>query len=305
MSARELDAAGIHDPLLRASYTRNRALLAEHGRTYYLAALLLPPAKRPYVHAVYGFARYVDELADRTDTGGDERSETLRQWTDAALADLARGRSADPIRHALIDTVRRWDLPHDLFADFIAAMRADQTVTGYQTYPDLERYMYGAAGTLALQLLPILEPTTDAAREPLRVMGSAFQLTNIIRDVAEDLDRGRVYLPAEDLDRFGVARADLGARTAGPAVRELVRFEVARARGLYAQARDGIPLLHPTSRECIHVATVLYGQILDVVEASGHDVLAGRARVATMQRLRVAAPAAVRSWWARARTGPR
>lgn len=304
MSGRELDAAGISGQLLRDSYTRCRGLLAEHGRTYYLATLLLPPSKRPFVQAVYGFARYADELADSTDTDTADRAEALVRWTDQALLDLTRGSSDDPIRRALVDTARRWDIPHDLFEDFVAAMRADQTVTEYHTYADLERYLYGAAATLSLQMLPVLEPSCDAAREPIQAMGLAFQLTNILRDVAEDLDRGRLYLPLDDLDRFGVTPDDLRARQTAPAVRELLRFEISRARGLYRQARVGVPFLHPTSRECIHVAITLYAEILDAIEAADHDVFTRRARVGNGRRLQVAVPAAVRSWWRRATAGP-
>lgn len=304
VSRRELDAAEITGHQLRESYTRCRDLLAEHGRTYYLATLLLPPAKRPFVQAVYGFARYADELADRTDTGAADRAEALLQWTDQALGDLARGSSDDPICRALVDTARRWDIPHDLFTDFVTAMRADQTVAEYSTYADLERYLYGAAATLGLQMLPVLEPSTGAARSPIRAMGLAFQLTNILRDVAEDLDRDRLYLPLDDLDRFGVTPDDLRSRQTTPAIRELLRFEISRTRELYRQARTGIPLLHPTSRECIRVAITLYGEILDAIEATDLDVFAGRARVSNGRRLQVAIPAAVRSWWTRATAAP-
>lgn len=303
MSQHELDAAGIADPQLRSSYTRCRDLLAEHGRTYYLATLLLPPGKRPFVQAIYGFARYADELADRTDCTADERAAALQRWTDQALADLRAGASDDPVRRALVDTARRWAIPHDLFESFVVAMRADQTITEYRTYGDLERYMYGAAATLGLQMLPVLQPSTDA-RDPIRSMGLAFQLTNILRDVAEDLDRGRIYLPLEDLRRFGMTPDDLHARQATPAVRELLRFEIVRTRELYRHACTAIPLLHPTSRECIHVAITLYGEILDAIEAADHDVFSRRAKVGKARRLQVAGPAAVRSWWRRATAGP-
>jgi len=139
-------------------------------------------------------------------------------------------------------------------------------------------------------LLPLLGAADPAAaREPARQLGLAFQLTNFIRDVGEDLDRGRIYLPLKDLAEFGVTPADLRERRATPAVRELIAFEVRRARGHYAEAARGIPLLAPTSQACIRTAYLLYGGILTEVERAGCDVFAGRATVPRRRRLAVAA----------------
>ena len=296
MSARELDAAGIRDPLLRASYERCRRLNADHGKTYYLATLLLPPHKRPYVHALYGFARYADEFVDSLAAPDPDR---LVAWGDGVLADLERGESEDPIGAALVDTVRTWQLPVEHFAAFLRSMRMDITVTAYPTYADLVDYMYGSAAVIGLQMVPILEPLTDEAYPRARALGEAFQLSNFLRDVAEDLDRGRVYLPLEDLDRFGVRRADLEHRVLTPAIRELLRFEIARTRELYAYAAGGIPMLHPTSRDCIRTALELYGGILDAIERADHRVLDRRVAVPLPRRLGVALPGLLRARRAR------
>ena len=144
MSHRELDAAGIGDPRLRASYEACRRLNAAHGKTYYLATLLLPAAKRPYVHALYGFARYADETVDdlASTLGAEQKADQLQRWGDAFLGDLRAGRdSADPICHAVIDTTRRWAIPIGHFEDFLASMRMDLTVSSYPTYADLTGYM--------------------------------------------------------------------------------------------------------------------------------------------------------------------
>ena len=296
MSARELDAAGIRDPQLRASYERCRRLNADHGKTYYLATLLLPPHKRPYVHALYGFARYADEFVDSLDAPDPDR---LVAWGDTVLADLRRGSSDDPIGAALVDTVRTWDLPLEHFAAFLRSMRMDITVREYPTYEDLADYMYGSAAVIGLQMVPILEPLTEEAYPRARALGEAFQLSNFLRDVGEDLDRGRVYLPLEDLDRFGLRRADLERRVVTPAVRELLRFEIARTRELYAYAGEGIAMLHPTSRDCIRTAFVLYGGILDAIERANYQVLDRRVRVPLPRRLRVALPGLARARRAR------
>jgi phytoene synthase len=290
MSRNELVAAGITDPRLAAAYERCRRLNAAHGRTYYLATLLLPPWKRPYVHALYGFARHADEFVDdlaAPDPGG------LVAWGDRFLADLARGDSDDPVGLAAVHTARTWGIPAEHFEAFLASMRMDITVTGYQSYADLERYMYGSAAVIGLQMVPVLEPLDDRAAIHARILGEAFQMSNFIRDVGEDLRRGRVYLPQEDLDRFGVTRADLSPGPTPPHVVDLLRFEVARTRELYRLAAPGIDLLHPTSRDCIRTALTLYAGILDAVERAGYQVLDRRVAVPLPRRLRVAVPALV------------
>lgn len=301
MSRRELDAAGISDPELRASYERCRRLNAAHGKTYYLATLLLPPAKRPYVHALYGFARYADEIVDDLDSTltQQQKSDWLGWWGDRFMADLDKGESSDPICRAVVDTVQRWSIPAEHFEPFLHSMRMDLTVTEYPTYDDLFTYVYGSAAVIGLQMVPILEPLSDGAYAPAQDLGVAFQLANFIRDVGEDLDRGRLYLPLEDLDRFGLTRPDLERRVVTPAVRDLLVFQVSRVRELSARADAGIPLLHPTSRPCIEAAQELYVGIVDEVEAIDYQVFDHRARTSTWRRLRVAGPAYGRALRAR------
>ena len=299
MSRRELDAAGITDPRLRAAYETCRRLNAAHGRTYYLSTLLLPPAKRPYVHALYGFARYADELVDDLDHPDPD---ALVAWSERFLADLDRGASTDPVSSAAIHTARTWGIGRDTFEAFLASMRMDITVTGYDTYADLQHYMYGSAAVIGLQMVPILEPlpgTLDRAAHHARLLGEAFQMSNFVRDVAEDLRRGRVYLPQEDLDRFGVTRADLAPGPTPPHVRDLLAFEIGRTRALYAEARPGIDLLHPSSRDCIRTAFELYGGILGAVEKADYQVLDRRVGVPLPRRVAVALPALVRARRAR------
>ncbi len=303
MSRRELDAAGITDPRLRDAYEQCRRLNAAHGRTYYLSTLLLPPAKRPYVHALYGFARYADELVD--DLHSPDPA-ALASWGDAFLADLDSADLHDvrhPVSRAAVHTARTWGIGRDTFEAFLASMAMDADVTGYPTYADLEHYMYGSAAVIGLQMVPILEPLDGRAAGHARTLGEAFQMSNFIRDVAEDLVRGRVYLPQEDLDKFGVSRADLAPGPTPRHVRDLLAFEIARTRDLYAAARPGIAMLHPTSRDCIRTAFLLYGGILDAVEAADLEVLDRRVAVPVRRRLAVAVPGLVRARRSRRRTG--
>lgn len=303
MSARELDAAGITDPALRASYEACRRLNAAHGRTYYLSTLLLPAAKRPYVHALYGFARYADEIVDDlastlTDA---EKAEWLVGWGEQFLLDVAAGGSDHPISRAVVDTVRRWEIPLSYVEAFLASMRMDLTVTEYETYDDLMTYVHGSAAVIGLEMVPVLEPLVprEVADPYASDLGIAFQLTNFLRDVGEDLRRGRVYLPMEDLAAFGVTREHLQAGVVDGRVRRLLAFEVARTRELYRSARHGVRLLHPTSRPCIQTALALYGGILAEIEKADYAVLGRRVRVGPVRRAAVAVPGLLRARAAR------
>jgi phytoene synthase len=276
---------------LGAAYERCRQLHARHGRTYYLATLLLPRWKRRHVHALYGFTRYADEIVDDLSStlDGAGQAAALEAWGDRFFAGLRGQPCPDPILPAVLHTVRAFDLDVADFERFLHSMAMDLHTDGYRSYQDLLAYMEGSAAVIGTMMAPILESADPpAAAEHARQLGLAFQLTNFIRDVAEDLERGRVYLPAEDLERFGVGRADLAATQASPAVAELLAFEVERARAHYRAAEPGIELLAPSSRPCIRVAFDLYGGILDEVERAGYQVLASRVAVPRHRRLGVA-----------------
>ena len=302
------DAAGIDDARLRLGYARCRQLNAQRGRTYYLATLLLPPAKRRYVHALYGFARYADDIVDAASGDVRQRERRFVAWSEEFLCDVAKGDSADPVRLAVIDTVRRWDIPVTHFRDFLDSMRMDLSVTEYDTYEELTRYTWGSAAVIGLEMLPILgradETIPWAALRPHAIdLGVAFQLTNFIRDVGEDLGLGRIYLPQESLRACGVDRERLerAARTGrvdGP-IRALLAGEIERARRLYASAAPGIDLVDPTSRNCLRTAFALYGGILDEIERAEYDIFVDRISVPLRRRLGIAGPAVVSAWWIR------
>jgi 15-cis-phytoene synthase len=301
VSARDLTAAGIFDPQLRESYERCRMLNAQHGKTYYLATLLLPPAKRPYVHALYGFARYADEIVDDLSStlSPQEKADWLQDWGQRFLTDLDRGSSQDPICRAVVDTVNRWEIPREHFEAFLKSMAMDLTVTEYQTFEDLHAYVYGSAAVIGLQMVPILEPSSRAAYDHAMDLGIAFQLANFIRDVGEDLDRGRVYLPLKDLAEHGVTRLDLEQRIVTPQVRAALQFQIARVRELEQRSRPGVDMLAPSSRPCIEAARILYCGIVDAVEAIDYQVFTRRATVSLPRRLSVAGAAWFRAVRAR------
>jgi phytoene synthase len=249
------------------------------------------------VHALYGFARYADDIVDEIPVGGHgeipvaERAAALESFGRRFFDDLERGRSDDPVLKAVVHTVRAFDIDPEAFRRFLRSMTMDLTVRQYETWDDLLGYMDGSAAVIGEMMLPILEPTDlDAARPHARDLGNAFQLTNFLRDIAEDLDRDRQYVPQEDLRRFGV---DLTDRRCSPAFVELVRFEVARCRSLYASADVGIEMLPDRSARCIRAARTLYARILDEIERQDHDVFRRRATVPTWRKALVVAGLAV------------
>ncbi|MGE5828909.1 MAG: phytoene/squalene synthase family protein [Micromonosporaceae bacterium] len=277
--------------MLAASYEFCREVHRAHGRTYYLATRLLPAWKRRHVHALYGFTRYTDDIVDRLDNAPTAtRVAALQHWHRRFAAALDGAPTNHPVLPAVVHTIAVFDLDRADFDAFLRSMAMDLTVTEYPSYEDLLEYMEGSAAAIGTMMLPILGAVDrSAAREPARQLGLAFQLTNFIRDVGEDLDRGRIYLPLKDLAEFGVTPDELRARQTTPAVRALIAFEVDRARGHYAAAAGGIPLLLPGSQACIRAAYRAYGAILDEVVRADYDVFAQRATVPLPRKLALAA----------------
>ncbi len=192
----ELKAAGITDVELQKSYQECKRLNSEHGKTYYLATLLLPKEKRPHVHALYGFARFADEIVD--DLGSTltprEKADTLRSWGDSILSDIRSGKSADHVGRALVNTVKTFEIPIEYFEAFLHSMAMDLTVTSYERYEDLLEYVYGSAAVIGLQMVHVLglqgnDNNVKKMQDALAAaekLGIAFQLANFIRDVGED-----------------------------------------------------------------------------------------------------------------------
>ncbi|MGQ4600512.1 squalene/phytoene synthase family protein [Nocardia sp. R6R-6] len=322
------------DALLALAYRECRQIAATHGRTYFLATRLLSPERRPAVHALYAFARMVDDVVDRADrhgaadtgtTPGRGPADTLDRIERKLRDTLESGTLALPptgeptsvpsapnpenapgartrtlILAAVTDTIRRYAIAPRHFWTFLDSMRMDVPDTRvfrnrYATMAELQEYMRGSAAAIGLQLLPVLgtvAPVSEA--EPAAAaLGEAFQLTNFLRDVAEDLDRDRVYLPADALSAFGVdADLLLECRSTGctdPRVRRALAHLIAVNRDLYRRAEPGIALLEPRVRPAIRTATTLYADILHHIERSDYAVFAHRAVVPRRHRLRVAA----------------
>jgi phytoene synthase len=289
--------------LLQQSYDECKRLNALHGKTYYLATLLLPKKKRPPVHALYGFARFADEIVDdlASTLSDQEKADALRTWGESVLRDLRNGKSDDLIGRALVDTVTKYSIPLDYFEAFMKSMEMDLTVTRYNTYDELMTYVYGSAVVIGLEMLPILGYSDPRAIEAATALGTAFQLANFIRDIDEDIDRGRIYMPLDEFAHFGVSEEMLLQRTLTPEIIEAIKFQIARVRELQATAEAGIEYLDPISRPCIRAASELYCGIVDEIEANGYDVFNYRATTSQWRRFRVAGIAFIQTLFARLR----
>jgi phytoene synthase len=273
---------------LEAAYRHCAAVNARFGKSYHLATRLLPADRRPAVHALYAAARTADDLVDHpgADPAGD-----LADWSRAVLTELDEGWSEDPVRLALVHTYRRYEIPVEHLVDFLAAMTSDLHVDGYPDMAALDRYMWGSASVIGLQVLPVLGTAPGVARAeaaPYAIaLGEAFQLTNFLRDVAEDIDRGRVYLPADLMATHGVTREQLAEKRHDARFAALMREMIAVVRRRYDDAAPGTPLLAPESRDCVRAATALYGGILTEIERADYRVLDRRVSVSRPRRLAV------------------
>jgi phytoene synthase len=275
----------IDNSVLREGHRRCALLTWQYGTTYFWGAILLPRRQRKHVHAIYALCRLADDIVDDQQTGtvGDPAgaAQRLHAFADQFRTALIERSSDDPTMAAIIHTVITCGIEPECFERFFAAMEMDLTRSTYQTWEDLCGYMEGSAAVIGEMMLPVLQPTSPAAKAPARSLGLAFQLTNFLRDINEDLDRGRVYLPQDDLRRFGV---NLAERRATRQFKEFLAYQIERNRALYAVADTGIALLPPRSARCVATARVLYAQILDRIESAGYDVFSGRVRVPTWRK---------------------
>jgi phytoene synthase len=279
------------EPGLAAAYEHCRQVNKHYGKTYYFSTCFFPPSIRPSVHALYAWVRYPDEWVDNPDglPLSDQRNK-LANWRDATRDALATGTSEHPVLAAWADAALTHEVPLDYMLDFIAAMEQDLTVTEYPTFEDLKGYTWGSASVVGLMMCHLVGAKDAAAVPHATSLGLAMQLTNFLRDVGEDWrQRGRVYLPLEDLERFGVSKADVAGGQLTENICALLQFEIARTRAIYEHADEGMDYLPPDARLPVRLARVLYARILDKIEQNGCDVFSRRARVPTWEKLLVLA----------------
>jgi 15-cis-phytoene synthase len=280
---------------LAQSYELCRQVQSSHSKTYYFSTRLFPPEVRPHVHALYAFMRYADEIVDNPGaTTPGEQLAALEAFEEETLAAVSGEEVPNPVLRAYAATARERGIEPRHIRAFMKSMKMDTRVFRYPTYESLKLYTYGSAAVVGLMMCRIVGVVDERATGHAEALGEAMQLSNFLRDIREDWHRGRVYLPLEDLARFGYPEEDLGAGLVDERFVELMRFEVDRARRLYEFAGDGVGYIPRGRRYPVRVALELYAAILESIEAQGYDVFSRRAQTSGLAKLRVAAACAAR-----------
>ena len=276
---------------LDLAYEDCRVLTKREAKNFYYAFLTLPAAKRKAIYAAYAFCRHCDDSVDEVSATEDKLAAlaSLR----SSLDETYQGRPGSPLFVALGDVASRYDIPLDYFQEIILGVETDLVKDRYQTFEELRRYCYQVASVVGLICLQIFEYQNNDAKERAVDLGLAMQLTNIIRDVREDLEMGRVYLPLEEMARFGYSEDKLREGVRDGAFLELMRFQAERARGYFGSGFQLLPYLSRRSRACPAVLGVLYSKVLDRIEASEFDVLTSR-RIALSKSEKISVTA--RTW---------
>lgn len=288
------------------AYQLCRQITAKYAKTFYLGTLLMPAAKRRAIWAIYAWCRRTDELVDGA-SAAITTPETLDRW-EKQLESVFAGEPLDDPDVALVDTLKRFPMDIEPFRDMIAGQRMDLYRSRYKTFEELNLYCYRVAGTVGLMSTAVMGVDTEPYTAPWKrdqeiyiptqeaiALGIANQLTNILRDVGEDARRGRIYLPLEELALFNYTEQDLMNGVVDERWRELMRFQIQRARKFYVEAEQGIGALSSDARWPVAAALILYSQILDRIERNQYDVFSTRAYVPTSRKL-LSLPAA----WLRA-----
>ena len=270
---------------LEASYAFCRRIARVRARNFYYSFLLLSREQKSAMCAIYAFMRYCDDISE----GADASRAAIEQWRrDLDLA-LAGQYGKNPLWPAFHDTVKRYGIPHEYFYEMIAGVSTDLEPRQIQSFDELYRYCYQVASVVGLTILHIFGFESPEAPKLAEKCGIAFQLTNILRDVREDLENGRVYIPAEDILKFG---ANLKKRDAS--FLHLMKFEAERARAYYRESRPLIDLVHRRSRPSLWAIIEIYRRLLDRIERSNFDVLARRIRLPAWEKLGILVSARLR-----------
>ncbi len=263
-------------------YREAARVTAQGSKSFYFATRFFPDELAKAAHGVYWFCRFTDDLVDECESVEQGRRD-LNEWHSALSEALRTGRSANPVLAVFTDAVARYRIPHEYPFDLIEGMRMDLDATRYRNFSDLRQFCYRVASVVGLMMSHVIGYEPGALGYAID-LGIAMQLTNILRDIGEDLDRGRVYLPAEEMEQFGYSEAQLRGRHRNDAFREVMEFQAARAREYYERAMPGIALLKPEGRFAVKVAADVYRAILGRIEHSGYDVFDRRAVVPAREK---------------------
>jgi len=274
---------------LEESWHYCQQLARQTGKNFYYSFLTLPAEMRRDMCVLYSFMRITDDIGDDESINLDQRSLNLTAWKNSLAAMLA-GEPADHLIYpALYDLIERRQIPEQYLYDVIEGVSQDLEPHRFETWPELEQYCYHVAGAVGLCCIHIWGFEGEKVREPAVACGTAFQLTNILRDLAEDADRGRVYLPQEDLRSYGYQEDDLQNRVLDDRFRHLMQFEVERARGFYARAEQLFSHLSKQGRPILRAMIRIYGGLLDQIEAREYDVYSSRVSLSKMKKWSIVA----------------
>jgi phytoene synthase len=272
------------------TFDESRRYTRRYAKTFYFASHILPREKRLAAYAVYSFCRYVDNVTDAA--AGHADATVLAGRLNALRSELGEIYGSHGNRaawSAFRETVLRYGIPREYFLTLIRGVEMDLVKTRYATYAELQEYCYCVASVVGLIMTRIFGASSEQALAPAADLGTAMQLTNILRDIGEDLRMGRMYIPQEEIARFGVTREDLASGRVTEPFRDLMRFQIERARGLYLRAGLGIPyLMNDGSRFCVQLMGTTYAGILDAIEKNGYDVFSRRAAVPFLRKIAIA-----------------
>ena len=268
-------------------YQESRDITRREAKNFYYAFLTLPQERRRAIYVAYAFCRYCDDAVDTAESV-DQKMATLESLH-ASLNDAYTGRTSDPLFLALADVADRHDIPEEYFKQVIHGVESDLTKVRYQDFEELRSYCYQVASVVGLICLQIFGYKDDSAREHAIDLGLAMQLTNIARDIQEDLGLGRIYLPQDEIARFGYSEEALAAGIVNESFIDLMRFQAQRARGYFDSGFKLLPYLSPRSRACPAVMGQLYSKVLQRIEEAEFDVFQHRISLSKTEKLRVTA----------------
>jgi len=285
---------------LGESFAWCKSLARRTAGNFYFSFLTLPADQLRDMCVLYAFMRVTDDLGDDSEKSLETRRSALGEWRQMVELALAGGPCHHEALPALADLVARHQIPHEYLQAVIDGVERDLDHQGFQTFEELQDYCYLVAGAVGLCCIHVWGSASDEAA-PLAIdCGTAFQLTNILRDLGEDADAGRVYLPQEDLERFGYHRSDMIARRRDERFEKLMRFEVDRAREFYARAEGLFPYLKPAGKSIYAAMLRIYGGLLDEIERRQFDVYSKRVRLPRWRKLWISLDALVRYRWLKA-----
>lgn len=264
-----------------------RRIQKRFGKSYYFATMFLPQEKKQATQILYAFFRMPDEIVDNPacqDANTIKRD--LLEWKDRWEQSYKMGAGSDPVQGPAAKIFRKYSIPYSYSEAFLEAMIADTEKLRYGSYEELKKYMYGSAAVVGLMMSHVIGFSDKKALEYAEMLGYAMQLTNFLRDIREDFEqRQRIYLPKDEMEKFGVSEDDIKCRRVSGNFKEFMKFEIKRARDLYSEAEKGLPMLSKDGRFAVKMASILYSAILDKIEKQGYDIFSGRAHTNIPEKL--------------------